>query len=125
MNYSKYVPSHSAYSATSAILSETFLDCRIVWKKPVIAYGRKNVFMGSMVIKYKIHSFGYLGYKCKVREACLAISEVQTLLFGLEKAKILAIRNEPLQFSLASLHARCRFEVRSLAYACAEKISQL
>lgn len=48
---------------------------------------RKNVFMESTVIKYKIHYFGYLGYKWKDREVCLAISKEQTLLFGLEKPK--------------------------------------
>lgn len=53
---------------------------------------RKNVFMESMLIKYKIHYFGYLGYKWKDREVCLAMSEEQTLLFGLEKAKNLAKR---------------------------------
>lgn len=31
-------------------------------------------------------------------------------------------RNEALLLSLATLHARSKFEVRSLAYACAVKI---
>lgn len=42
--------------------------------------------------------------------------------FWLEEGQNLAKRNESLQLSLATLYSRCKFEVRSLANACAVKI---
>ncbi len=78
--------------------------------------------MKSVVIKYEMHNFGYLWYNWKDGEISLARSKVQTLLYGLKKAKNFAKRNEVLQLSLAALHDRCKFEVRSLAYDSAVNI---
>lgn len=50
------------------------------------------------------------------------LGKMYRLLFWLGEGQNLAKINELLQFALASLHARCKFEVRSLAKACAVKM---